>query len=60
MGYASLPIHGGPPNDRRKQSSAIAVPKMTEHDAEFMAALLNSDYEGEGEDDEEEVDIFAD
>jgi len=25
-----------------------------------MAALLNSDWEGEGEDDDEEVDIFAD
>ncbi|KAI4663188.1 uncharacterized protein J4E88_010823 [Alternaria novae-zelandiae] len=60
VGYASLPVHGGPPNDRRKQSSAIAVPKMNEHDAEFMAALLNSDYEGEGEEDDEEVDIFAD
>ncbi|KAI4906471.1 hypothetical protein J4E90_010545 [Alternaria incomplexa] len=58
VGYASLPIHGGPPNDRRKQSSALAV-NLKEHDAAFMAALLNSDWEGEGEDDEE-VDIFAD
>ena len=60
MGYASLPVHGGPPNDRRKQSSAIAVPKLNEHDAAFMAKLLDSDWEGEGEEDGEEVDIFAD
>ena len=59
MGYASLPVHGGPPNDRRKQSSAIAV-NMKEYDAAFMAKLLDSDWEGEGEEDDEEVDIFAD
>jgi len=59
MGYASLPIHCGPPNDRRKQSSAIAV-NLDEHDEAFMAALLNSDWEGEGEEDDEDVDIFAD
>ncbi|KAI1670743.1 hypothetical protein Ptr902_03776 [Pyrenophora tritici-repentis] len=59
VGYASLPIHAGPTSDRRKQSSAIAV-NLDEHDAAFMAALLNSDEEGEGEEDDEEVDIFAD
>jgi len=33
---------------------------MKEYDAAFMAKLLDSDWEGEGEEDDEEVDIFAD